>query len=90
MIDIWRHLNPTERRYTWTRKNPLKCGRLDMFFVSEHLMNTVTDVNIVPGYRTDHNAITMTVETKQHPRGNGLWMLNASHLQNDEYITQIK
>ena len=90
LVDIWRHLNPTERKYTWTRKNPLKCGRLDMFFISEHLVNAVTEVNIVSGYRTDHNAITITVETKQHPKGNGLWMFNASHLHKDEYITQIK
>ena len=61
-----------------------------MFFVSEHLVNRVTDTNITPGYRTDHSAITLTVKTKQEPRGNGLWMFNISHLLREEYLECIK
>ena len=61
-----------------------------MFFVSEHLVNRVTDTNITPGYRTDHSAITLTVKTKQEPRGNGLWMFNTSHLLREEYLECIK
>ena len=32
LIDIWRNLHPSRREYTWLRCNPLKHGRLDMFF----------------------------------------------------------
>ena len=90
LLDIWRSLNPSVRKYTWSRKNPFKCGRLDMFFVSEHLKNRVTNVDILPGYKTDHNAISLTIQTKQNPRGNGLWMFNVSHLQNEAYVDQVK
>ena len=41
LIDIWRHLHQEERKYTWLRKTPLKAGRLDMFFVSDELLNSV-------------------------------------------------
>ena len=90
IVDIWRQFNPLERKYTWTRRNPLKCGCLDMFFASDHLVNRITDVNIVPGYRTDHCAITLTIQTKQEPRGSGLWMFNISHLSNEEYVKRIQ
>ena len=83
-------MNPLERNYTWTHRNPLKRGRLDMFFASDHLVNRITDVNIVPGYRTDHCAITLTIQTKQEPRGSGLWMFNISHLSNEEYVKRIQ
>ena len=61
-----------------------------MFFASDHLLNRITDVNIIPGYRTDHCAITLTIKTQQEARGNGLWMFNVSHLNNEEYIQQIQ
>ena len=90
LIDIWRATHPTEQKYTWRRKHPLKCGRLDMFFVSEHLQNVISDTNILPGYRTDHNIITMTLQTRQQQRGNGLWKFNTSHLADDAYVQTIK
>ena len=90
LVDVWRQINPNERKYTWTRQNPFKCSRLDMFFISEHLINRVTEADIIPGYKTDHNIITLKIKTQQEPRGNGLWMFNTSHLLNDEYINQIR
>ena len=90
LVDIWRHFNQPERKYTWTRTNPFKCGRLDMFFISEHLISSVRETNIVTGYRTDHCAITLSVKIKQHARGNGLWMFNVSHLSSDEYRETVK
>lgn len=90
LVDIWRYFNPITRKYTWNRRNPFKCGRLDMFFISEHLISNVENTDIIPGYRTDHNAITLSIKTKKQPRGNGLWMFNISHLQNEDYVNRIK
>ena len=33
MVDIFRHMNPDERRYTWRKNNPVKQARLDCFLV---------------------------------------------------------
>ena len=90
LIDIWRRSNPSQRSYTWTRVNPLKCGRLDMFFVSEHLANVIKNTNIVPGCKTDHNAITLVMKTKEETKGNGIWMFNISHLLREDYIESVK
>ena len=90
LTDLWRYTHPSEQKYTWRRMNPFKCGRLDMFFVSDHLVNVVGDVDIAPGYRTDHNMITMSFRIGQTPRGSGLWKLNTSHLVDDAYIQTIQ
>ena len=89
LIDVWRHMHPNDRKYTWLRKTPLKAGRLDMFFVSDDLLNRITNADITPGYRTDHNTITITIQSKQQ-RGNGLWKFNTSHLTDDDYVSRIK
>ena len=57
-----------------------------MFFVSEHLANVIKNTNIVPGYKTDHNAITLVMKTKEETKGNGIWMLNISHLLREDFF----
>ena len=89
LVDAWRHTFPNQRKYTWLRKNPLKAGRLDMFFVSDNMLNAITDVGIEPGYRTDHNVITLAIQGKQQ-RGNGIWKCNMSHLTDENYINTVK
>ena len=61
-----------------------------MFFVSEHLQYSASDIDIRTGYRTDHNMITISLKTKQTKRGCGIWKLNVSHLLDDSYIQAIK
>ena len=89
LVDVWRHYNPNDRKYTWLRWIPFKAGRLDMFFVSEDLVHNLFDIDITPGYRTDHSAITMSIKRK-HKRGCGLWKINISHLSDDNYIKTIR
>lgn len=89
LIDAWRYMHPKDRDYTWIRKNPLKAGRLDMYFVSDALLNAVSSVEIIPGYRTDHNAITMSIQSKNQ-KGNGIWKFNVSHLTDEAYLERVK
>ena len=89
LVDIWRVKNPNKLEYTWSRINPLKCGRLDMFFISSHLISSVQDININPGYRTDHCIITMKLQVTEVERGPGLWKINDSILKDHEYIELI-
>ena len=47
-------------------------------------------VEIIPGYRTDHNAVvTLSLQGKQK-RGFGIWKFNISHLNDDAYIKAVK
>lgn len=61
LIDIYRELNPKTRRYTWRRNNPFQQSVLDFFLMSENLFNLSIDADILPGYRTDHSIIALTL-----------------------------
>ena len=90
LVDIWRLSNPTKHAYTWKKNNPLRYGRLDMLFVSDNLIDNVSSVEITAGYRTDHDAVSLTLQNKQLKRGPGLWKFNSSLLADESYCIQVK
>ena len=51
MVDAWRTLNTNTKMFTWHRGN--KRSRLDYIFCSEHLLNVLTDVSILPGIHSE-------------------------------------
>ena len=90
LIDIWRQYNANDNQYTWLRTNPSKGARLDMFFVSEHLSALCVKQKITPGYRTDHNMISIEMKIPASSHGPGLWKFNESLLKDDKYIEIVK
>ena len=60
-----------------------------MFFISPHLISSVQDININPGYRTDHCIVTMKLHVTEVERGPGLWKIKDSILKDHEYIELI-
>ena len=90
IIDIWRCYNPDRHEFTWAKSNPNKGARLDMFFISEHLRSLCVDQKILPGYRTDHNIITIEIKSSDASRGPGLWKFNESLLSNEDYLVEVQ
>ena len=91
MVDIWRLMHANERKYTWSRKNPVPTfSRLDMFLISYGLANQIDKSYIKPGYKTDHSLIGMNISIGAHIRGPGFWKLNCKHLMDPHYITVIR
>ena len=90
LIDIWRHMHPNQREFTWLKRNPLKHGRIDMIFISDHLTNYTNETKILSGYRTDHNCVTISVKISKEPRGPGLWKFNDSLLEEEKYTSLVK
>ena len=91
LTDVWRQANPDVSKFTWRRKNPYPIhSRLDFFLVSFGLVGYVRKTDIIPGYRTDHSAITLQLNLNYQPRGPGFWKLNCSLLKELEYINLIK
>jgi hypothetical protein len=88
-IDVWRTLNPNERIFTWHRGKSR--SRLDYIFVSEHMMNSISESEILPGIHSDHCLLKTSFASGENPpRGKGLWKFNASMLHDPDYITEIK
>ena len=61
LVDIWRIRNPTDRRFTWRQKSPLIQRRLDYWLTSNDLQEDVELVEIITAIRSDHSAITLSV-----------------------------
>lgn len=89
--DPWRIMNEEVRKYTWRRLHPIKKqSRLDFFLVHDTIFQYVTHADIVPGYRTDHSAITLKLKLHEGERGKGYWKFNNSLLKDTKYVEEIK
>ena len=49
----------------------------------------IDQIQILPGYRSDHSTVKLTVYMSEHRRGPGSWMLNTSHLEDQQFIDMI-
>lgn len=89
LFDAFRELHPSLKRYTWRRKNPLKQSRLDMFLVTESLINSVKTTKIETGYKSDHSMVALTIAMDNFEHRSGLWKHNNSLLIDTEYLELI-
>ena len=93
LYDVWREENLEKRIYTWKRRlSPglIQMGRLDFILVSESLLHFTRDENIVPGFRSDHSATSLSLIFNKIPKGKTFWKFNSSLLGNIEYVKEIK
>lgn len=90
LLDPWRTCYPNDRKYTWRQCSPIKQSRLDFFLVTEDLFSLMKNTNIIPGYKTDHSAITFTFSASLAKRGKGYWKFNSQLLRDLDYIKKVK
>ena len=91
LVDVWRVFHESEKKFTWFRRNPYPLmSRLDFFLVSDDLLNFINASEIIPGYRTDHSAVTLKLQFSAHSRGRGYWKFNNSLLHDKECVKLIK
>ena len=90
LVDIWRELHPTERKFTWQKYNETKCARLDYFLISSSLTPYVQSAEMLPSFCSDHSGIVLKVDFQKFQRGRGFWKFNSSLLKDKNYVTIIK
>ena len=91
LMDCWRILNPNLKRYTWRQRNPLRQSRLDYWLVSSTLINSISDTNIKPAFKSDHSIIELKLQLNTPTtKGPGLWKFNNCLLRDTEYVEKIK
>ena len=61
LVDAWRAVNPDMKFFTWHRGN--KRSRLDYFYCSDHLLNCIENVSILPGVQSDHSLLKRTLKS---------------------------
>ena len=88
-IDVWRTMHPYKKFFTWHRGE--KRSRLDYIFMSEHLLNRLQDVQILPGIQTDHSLLELNLDpVKKEERGRGFWKFSEKLLHDQVYVNSIK
>ena len=91
-VDIWRHLYPKRKEFTWHSLWDNVQSRLDRIYVSKCLIPLVNDVEIISSSIADHDMVVMSIRPPEPPvpRGPGYWKLNNALLDDNEYKTLIK
>ena len=90
LIDIWRIRNPEKRQFTWTQKKHLVRRRQDYWLVSTQIQDDLTETNIIPAIKSDHSAITLTLNSLVKQKfGPSYWKFNSSLLEDASYIQLI-
>ena len=87
LVDIYRKVFPEKRAYSWRKFNTIQQSRLDYILISDSLIDNVRNVDIVPGYRSDHSIVSVTLfdlQTQKKPRC--YWKFNNSLLKDVNYI----
>ena len=93
LCDIWRIRNPNRKRYTFrqTHVSGFIQRRLDYFFISNLLQDSVKKTDILASFSTDHSPIMFSLrQSKEESRGKGLWKFNSSLITNNNYVDQMK
>ena len=91
LCDIFRLSRGSERLYTHFNKQHKTASRLDFFLIDENLSNfPVCNTDISHGYNSDHSYISINIQGSGIVRGKGYWKLNNSHLQDEEFVNQVK
>ena len=88
-IDVFRHLHPNQKRYSWRKKNPIKQARLDYFLATNPMTDIIEKCSINPSYRSDHSCIELQICLNSFKQGKGLWKFNNSLLENKSYLDLV-
>lgn len=79
LVDVWRHLHPKEKDYTFRSQVHGSYSRIDMICMSKVDIHRVTQCEIGPITLSDHAPVTMKMNLRQG-RQFRYWRLNVSIL----------
>ena len=91
LVDIYRKVYPIKRQYTWRKFNTIQQSRLDYFLISDSLVTSVKNIDIIPGYRSDHSIVCLSIiNNMTNFRPKTYWKFNNSLLYDKDYVMMIK
>ena len=89
LTDVWRHLHPQAKEFTWKRNSPFIARRLDYLFVNNTIIGKCIKAEIKPFPCSDHEMVCMKVNTQMVKRGPGYWKLNNNMLMDQNFVCMI-
>ena len=90
LIDVFRTVYPDKKLYTWRRFHTTQQSRLDYFLISDSLTIKVVDIDIKPGYRSDHSLVHISLKNENiQEKIKSYWKFNNSLLHDKNYVDMI-
>ena len=87
VLDVWRHLHPDLRAYTWLKPDGSCSSRIDLIGFLSICLHLVSSCSIVPCPFSDHDAVFLGFSIPESfPRGPGRWKLNVSILRDPVFF----
>ena len=92
LVDIWRHLHPHKKEFTFHRTNPTSKSRIDFFLVSDSFFRQIQDpkAKIVDGYLADHRAVVIELVINRSELGKSYWKFNNSLLTDENFVEEAR
>ena len=83
---------PDKALYTWHNSTKGISSRLDYWFISDSLLNDISNGCIKTELFTDHDSVhfTLNYSDESHDCVPGYWKFNVSLLRNPEYLGLVK
>uniref|UniRef100_A0A2D4L0Q5 Endonuclease/exonuclease/phosphatase domain-containing protein n=1 Tax=Micrurus paraensis TaxID=1970185 RepID=A0A2D4L0Q5_9SAUR len=89
LIDIWRKLNPGEKKQFTFYSNPHQIWtRIGMAWMNGEIANEIKGIEILPSEWADHNPIQIIWKIRKKPKKR--WTLNTQLIREKEYTNKLK
>ena len=87
VLDVWRHLHPDLRAYTWLKPDGSLSSRIDLIGFSSACLHLVSSCSIFSCPFSHHDAVFPGFSIPEFfPRGSGRWRLNVSILRDPVFF----
>lgn len=90
LVDIWRHLNPKVRDYTFYSHPHNSYSRLDYFFIPKNFLQSVQTCCIDPIVLSDHAPVHLYINPVFNIPKTPTWRFNTSFLNSDSFCTFVR
>ena len=90
LVDVFRKQNPKAISFTWSNKDFSQASRLNCFYISSSLLQSVRGNKCFPCSLSDHdfaNLFISLVNVSLH--GSGVWNFNCSLLSDNNFINTM-
>ena len=86
VVDVWRLRHPSDSCFSWFRRDGALASRIDLIGCPLAWLPFVSSADILPCPYSDHSVLSFSCSLPSVvPPGPGLWKLNVSVLEDDDY-----
>ena len=90
LVDVFRKQNPKALSFTWSNKDFSQASRLDRFYISSSLLQSVRGNKCFPCPLSDHDFVDLFISPANVSlHGSGVWKFNCSLLSDNDFINTM-